>query len=258
MTKAKKQYYVVVHGRQPGIYTTWFGEDGASKQVENFTDAIYKGFYSKEDALVWLREFSEETLRKFAPNLLEYVDYSKPVEAVDHDAELLNEGKVVIHTDGCALGNPGQGGFAAILRYKEKVKEITGGFRETTNNRMEIMACIEGLKSLKQKSSVVVFSDSKYLVDSIDNKWVYGWRNKNWMKSKSRKVPNADLWKTLLELTEQHEVEFRWVRGHNIDKSNQRCDFLAGEAAQKPNLPVDAGFNLDDLQSSLFDNHDSA
>lgn len=253
MSKANKKYYLVVHGRQPGIYTSWFGEDGASKQVENFTDTIYKGFYSKEDALAWLRDFSEETLRQYAPNLLEFVDYSKPIEAIDRDTDLLNEGKVVIHTDGCALGNPGQGGYAAILRYKERVKEITGGFRETTNNRMEIMACIEGLKALKQKLSVVVFSDSKYVVDSINNKWVYGWRNKNWVKSKNRKVPNADLWKVLLELIEVHEVEFRWVRGHNNDKNNQRCDFLATEAAQKSNLSIDVGFNQNDLQSSLFD-----
>jgi len=253
MSKAKKQVYIVVHGRKPGLYNTWFGDDGASKQIENFTDAIYKGFYTKEDALQWLREFSEETLLKYAPNLLDLVDFSKPVETIDYDTELLEQGRVVIHTDGCALGNPGAGGFAAILRYKDRKKEISGGFQETTNNRMELMACIEGLKTLKQKTSVVVFSDSKYLVDSVNNKWLYGWRNKNWIKSKNKKVLNVDLWKNLLELLEQHEVEFRWVRGHNIDKSNQRCDFLANEAAQQKKLPLDTGFSQEELQSSLFD-----
>jgi ribonuclease HI len=118
---------------------------------------------------------------------------------------------------------------------------------------MELIACIEGLKALKQKSSVIVFSDSKYLIDSINNKWIYKWRNQKWVKSKNRKVPNADLWKTLLELIEQHEIEFRWVRGHNIDKSNQRCDSLAKEAANKPNLPTDIGFDKDELQSALFE-----
>lgn len=253
MSKIKKQYYIVVHGHKPGLYTEWFGDNGASKQVEGFNDAIYKGFYSKEDALQWLREFSEEMLQKYAPNLLDLVDYSIPLKVVDDDVELLKEGKVVIHTDGCALGNPGVGGFAVLLRYKDKEKEITGGFQETTNNRMELIACIEGLKSLKQKSNVIVFSDSKYLVDAIVNQWIYKWRNNHWTKSKSQKVLNADLWKTLLDLIEQHEVELRWVRGHNIDKSNQRCDILAKQAAQQKNLPIDIGFNKDDLQSSLFE-----
>jgi ribonuclease HI len=253
MSKSKKQYYIVVHGLKPGLYTEWFGDNGASKQVEGFNDAIYKGFYSKEDALVWLREFSEETLRKYAPNLLDLVDYSVPLQVVDEGSECLKEGKIIIHTDGCAMGNPGAGGFAALLRYKEREKEITGGFQETTNNRMELMACIEGLKALKQKSDIVVFSDSKYLVDSINEKWIYKWRNNHWMKSKKKQVMNADLWKTLLELVEQHEIEFRWVRGHNIDKNNQRCDFLAKQAAQGQNLPVDTGFSKEDLQSALFE-----
>lgn len=253
MSKEKKQFYVVVHGRQPGIYTEWSGDNGASKQVEGFTGAIYKGFFNKEDALQWLREFSEETLKTYAPNLLDLVDYSTPVQVIDEDIELLKEDKVVIHTDGCAMGNPGAGGFAVILRYKDKQKEISGGFQETTNNRMELMACIEGLRALKQKSSVIVLSDSKYLVDSISNKWIYKWRNDKWIKSKNKKVPNADLWKILLELIEQHEIKFRWIRGHNIDKNNQRCDFLAREAATKLNLPLDSGFNQEDLQVALFD-----
>ena len=92
MSKAKKQYYIVVHGRQPGFYKNWFGEEGASKQIENFSDAIYKGFYSKEDALEWLRGFGEETLRKYSPNLLDLVDYSVPLKAVDEDVELLKAG----------------------------------------------------------------------------------------------------------------------------------------------------------------------
>ena len=253
MTKARKQYYVVVHGRQPGFYTEWLGENGASKQVEGFTDAIYKGFYNKEDASQWLREFSEETLQTYAPNLLDLVDYTVPIQVVDGDVELLKEDKVVIHTDGCALGNPGPGGYAVILRYKDRQKEISGGVQETTNNRMELMACIEGLRALKQKSTVVVFSDSKYLVDSINNKWIYKWRNEHWVKSRNRKVLNADLWKTLLDLIGQHEIEFRWIRGHNIDKSNQRCDFLAREVADKSNLSVDTGFDREELQSTLFE-----
>lgn len=253
MTKSKKQYYLVVHGYKPGLYTEWFGKDGAANQVEGFPDAIYKGFHTKEDALQWLKGFSEETLKAYAPNLLDLLDFSAPVQVIDNDVELLKEGKVIIHTDGCSFGNPGAGGFAAILRYKGREKELTGGFQETTSNRMELIACIEGLRTLKQRSSVVIFSDSKYLIDSMKNGWALKWRANRWMKKQSQKVPNSDLWKILLELCEQYEVEFQWVRGHNVDKSNQRCDFLAKEAAKKPNLQVDKGFNKDELQSSLFE-----
>ena len=115
------------------------------------------------------------------------------------------------------------------------------------------MACIEGLRALKQESSVVVFSDSKYLVDSMTDKWVCKWRNNGWIKKKSCKVLNSELWKILLELVERHDIEFRWVRRHNIDKSNQRCDYLAKEAANNSSLKIDEGFNRDELQSSLFE-----
>jgi ribonuclease HI len=252
MSKAKKQYYVVVHGRKPGLYAEWFGDNGAANQVGDFPEAIYKGFYSKEDALQWLREFSVETLQKYAPNLLDLVDYSVPVQVVDEDIELLKDGKVIMHTDGSTLGNPGAGGYATILRFKDKEKEISGGFQSTTNNRMELLACIEGLKALKQKCSVIVFSDSKYLVDSMSNGWVIKWRNNNWIKKDGHKVLNSDLWKILLEFVEQNDVEFKWIRSHNIDKSNQRCDFLAKEASKKLNLKIDDGFNSEELQSSMF------
>jgi len=254
MNKQKKQYYAVVHGRNPGIYNKWFGEDGAADQVENFPEALYKGFYTKEEAIQWLRELGQETLLTYAPGLLELIESSIHLKTIDIYDELLKADRVVIHTDGCALGNPGTGGFATILRFKDRKKEISGGFEETTNNRMELIACIEGLKALKQKCSAVVFSDSKYLVDAMANGWALKWRANRWMKDRSHKVSNADLWAKLLELCEQHEVEFRWVRGHNLDKTNERCDFLAKLAAKKPNLNADEGFNRDELQSPLFSN----
>jgi ribonuclease HI len=252
MSKTKKQYYIVIHGRKPGLYTEWFGDNGASKQVDGLTDAIYKGFYTKEDALHWLREFSQETLQKYAPNLLDLVDYSVPLKIIDEDIELLKGGKVIMHTDGSTLGNPGVGGYATILKFKDKEKEISGGFQNTTNNRMELMACIEGFRALKQKCSVIVYSDSKYLVDSMTNGWAVKWRNNNWIKKDKHKVLNSDLWGILLELVEQHDVEFKWIRSHNIDKSNHRCDLLAKEASKKLDLEIDNGFNSEELQSSMF------
>jgi len=212
--------------------------------VEGFPEAVYKGFYTREEAINWLKEFSPEALRKFAPNLVEYIDEesdSSPTLA-ETSTELLKSGKVVMFTDGSANPHTGAGGYGVVLKYKEKVKELSGGFRKTTNNRMEIIACIEGLRALKKRSEVVVFSDSQYVVNSISKGWARKWRAQNWMRNDKERAENADLWAQLLELCDQHDVEFRWVKSHNGTKENERCDQLALEAAQKRNLPADEGY----------------
>lgn len=242
MSKKKKQYYVVVNGRRPGIYKEWFGEDGAAGQVENFPEALYKGFYTREEAVEWLKELGKETLSSLAPELLDVIEHYVPEQTRESPEDILNAGKVLMYTDGGVMGNPGPGGFAAILRYKEHKKEITGRFRLTTNNRMEIMACIEGLRALKHKSSVVLYSDSKYVVDNMTRGSVRRWRENGWKRGNKGKVENADLWEQLLNLCDQHEVEFRWTRGHAGNKDNERCDQLAMEAAKKKNLAVDVGY----------------
>lgn len=127
-----------------------------------------------------------------------------------------------IYTDGACSGNPGKGGWAAILIYNGIEKEISGGYPETTNNRMELFAIISGLKALKERCEVTIYSDSAYCVDAFNNNWIDGWIKKNW-----KEVKNTDLWKTLLMLTKKHQVGFVKVKGHADNEYNNRCDALA-------------------------------
>ena len=149
--------------------------------------------------------------------------------------------RVVVFTDGACTGNPGPGGYAAILQFGEHRRELSGGFRRTTNNRMELMAAIKALEALKQPCSVTLFSDSEYVVNGIAKGWALGWRAKAWRRS-GKTVPNWELWNWLLELCERHQVNARWVEGHAGHVENERCDQLAVCAAGGPNLAVDLGY----------------
>jgi len=151
--------------------------------------------------------------------------------------------RVTIYTDGACLGNPGPGGYGIVLLYKGRRRELSGGYRETTNNRMEIMAAIVGLKALKEKCEATLYSDSEYLVKAMTKGWVKRWRKNNWRRNRKDKALNPDLWEQLLQLYEYHQVEFNWVKGHAKSAENNRCDELALEAAQQSNLPVDEGYN---------------
>jgi ribonuclease HI len=133
---------------------------------------------------------------------------------------------VEIYTDGACRGNPGRGGFGAILVYGKYEKEISGGEEMTTNNRMELMAAIAGLSALKESCKVTLYSDSKYLVDAFNLGWVESWREHGWKRGKDE-LKNTDLWEKLYSLTESHEVSFVWVKGHNGHDYNERCDALA-------------------------------
>ena len=135
--------------------------------------------------------------------------------------------KVEIFTDGACSGNPGAGGYGAVLRYKNTKKELSGGAADTTNNRMELTAVIAALSALKEPCDVTVTTDSKYVADSISKGWLYNWQKKNWIKSDKKPVPNTDLWKTLMPLLEMHKVSFIWVKGHAGHPENERCDRLA-------------------------------
>jgi ribonuclease HI len=147
--------------------------------------------------------------------------------------------KVTIYTDGACSGNPGPGGYGVILEYAEQTKELSAGFSNTTNNRMEMMAVIAGLSALKQSCEVTVVSDSRYVVDAIEKGWVQKWKSNKWMRNKREKALNVDLWKKLLALLDKHRVTFTWVRGHNSHPQNERCDSLAVAAAGQPHLPED-------------------
>lgn len=140
--------------------------------------------------------------------------------------------KVNIYTDGACKGNPGAGGWAAILEFEGREKELCGGERSTTNNRMELTAAIEGLKALKTECVVDLYSDSQYLVNAINKGWLENWKKKGWRKADKSVVLNDDLWKELDELLSKHEVTFIWVRGHDGHEYNERCDVLASTKAE--------------------------
>lgn len=135
--------------------------------------------------------------------------------------------KVEIYTDGACSGNPGKGGWGAILVYGKTEKEICGGDPDTTNNRMELTAVIEALKLLKEPCEVLVTTDSKYVCDAVTKGWVYSWRKNGWRKSDKKPALNVDLWEKLLALLDEHTVTFNWVKGHNGHPYNERCDTLA-------------------------------
>lgn len=148
---------------------------------------------------------------------------------------------VIIYTDGSCIGNPGPGGYGAVLLYGRIRKELSGGFRYTTNNRMEILAAIVALEMLREPCAVTLYTDSEYLANSMMQGWAERWRQNGW-KRKNERVPNADLWARLLDARAAHDVRFEWVKGHAGNPENERCDFLCRQAASAPNLPADAGY----------------
>ncbi len=141
--------------------------------------------------------------------------------------------KVNLYTDGACSGNPGPGGWGAILECEGHIKELCGGDANTTNNRMELTAVIEGLSALKYPCEVTLISDSKYIIDAITNEWVYKWKENNWMRNKKDKALNPDLWEKLLEQIEKHNMNYIWVKGHAGHPENERCDEMAVLESQK-------------------------
>lgn len=141
--------------------------------------------------------------------------------------------KVTVYTDGACSGNPGSGGWSAILVYKEKEKEISGGEKETTNNRMELTAVISALELLKEECEVELVTDSKYVADAVNKGWLTSWQNKNWKKADGKPALNVDLWQRLIVQLERHKVTFNWVKGHDGHNYNERCDKLAVEESRK-------------------------
>lgn len=155
--------------------------------------------------------------------------------------------KIEIYTDGAARGNPGPGGYGVVLKSGKHYKELSGGFRKTTNNRMELLAVIEGLKALKTvPDEVHVFSDSKYVVDAIEKKWL-----DSWVKKGFQKKANPDLWRQFLPLQRRFDPKFHWVKGHAGHLENERCDELAVAASLLPDLPVDEGYESDNQNAGL-------
>ena len=233
---AKKKYYAVAVGRNPGIYDEWYGENGAEVQVKGFPKARFKGFPTLQEAEDFLKNASKmksQTQPK-PKSFGKVTKRSKVVRKV-----LLKSGGIIIYTDGGCINNPGPGGYGVVIINGKQRKELSGGFRLTTNNRMELTACITGLSHLKNPSKVVLFSDSKYVVDGIMKGWARRWRSNGWMRTKSDPAINPDLWEELLGLYGKHNVEFIWVKGHAGNPENERCDRLANKAAINTGLPAD-------------------
>lgn len=152
------------------------------------------------------------------------------------------KGKVELYTDGACSGNPGKGGYGAILKYGEKERRLSAGYRLTTNNRMELLAAIVGLEQLKYPCDVDLYSDSKYLADSVTKGWVYGWKKKGWRKSDGKPALNVDLWERLLVQLNRHQVTILWIKGHAGHPYNEQCDRMAVAAAAGSDLLEDTGY----------------
>jgi ribonuclease HI len=150
--------------------------------------------------------------------------------------------RVTIYTDGACLGNPGPGGYGVVLLHQGRRQELSGGFRRTTNNRMELMGAIVGLRAVGEPSAVTLYTDSRYVADGITKGWAARWRADGWMRTRTEAAVNPDLWAALLDLCARHRVTFVWVRGHAGNRENERCDALSVRAAQGRNLPADPGY----------------
>ncbi len=154
---------------------------------------------------------------------------------------------IIIYTDGAASGNPGPGGYGVILKSGKHYKELSEGYRLTTNNRMELLAVIAGLEKIKSKGSKVdIYTDSKYVCDSVEKGWVFDWEKKRFKKKK-----NIDLWKRFLEVYRTHKVKLHWVKGHADIQENERCDSLAVKASLKKNLLIDKEYEREDKPDSM-------
>ena len=150
--------------------------------------------------------------------------------------------EIILYSDGACSVNPGPGGYGSILEFNETRKEFSKGFRNTTNNRMELMGVIEPLRLLKEPCKVTIYTDSMYIVNSVKKKWLDGWVKRDWKRSDREPVKNIDLWKLMLELLEVHQLDFNWVKGHNEHEENERCDELAVSARQQRDLEVDGEY----------------
>lgn len=231
-----KKYYAVARGRTTGIFTAWSGPDGAEAQVRGYPGARYKGFGAIEDARQWL---AEETGTPVVGQRKRRVQKQadKPSSARQTPA-----GVIEIYTDGGCINNPGPGGYGVVILDAGRRKELSGGFRRTTNNRMELFACIQGLRAVPESSPVVLYSDSQYLVNAMNRGWAQTWRRNGWKRAGAAPVENCDLWEQLLALCDRRCVEFVWLKGHAGTAENERCDRLARYAATRHPLPPDNAY----------------
>lgn len=224
---AKKKFYAVAAGRSTGIFTDWAT---AEKQVKGFAGAKFKSFPSEAEAKAWMND----------PVYAKNAGPKKGSSSRNEPPAKHPDNAIVIYTDGGAINNPGPGGYGIVICLDGRQHEISGGFRMTTNNRMEMTACIVALKEVAGSGRpIVLYSDSSYLVNGINKGWAKKWRAKGWRKSDGTPALNPDLWGELLDILETENVTFKWVKGHAGNPLNERCDQLAVATSRSEGLPVD-------------------
>ena len=218
---APKKYYAVRKGHKTGLFSQWFGKDGAQIQVKGFPGAEFKGFTTRREAEHYL-------------NLQGMNDAIHPNE---------NSNVIRVYTDGGAVGNPGPGGYGVVILMPDGEKrELKGGYRWTTNNRMELMGGIMALEALNSDAPIMLCSDSRYMVDAVNKQWAHAWRRRGWKKANGAPALNVDLWKRLLTQLEAKNVVLTWVKGHAGNRWNERCDQLLHEAIDKGDLAIDGEY----------------
>jgi ribonuclease HI len=244
MAKPAKKIYAVLRGRIPGIYASWFGAGGAQEQVEAFPGALYKGFPTFEEASSYASTMGFPHLPDLTGGSRPTAPAAKKPGAPWGQPEIDHEKGAVIYTDGGCLNNPGPGGYGVVIIEDGDRTELSGGYRLTTNNRMELTGAIVGLKSLagRKVSPLTVCTDSRYVVDGISKGWASRWRSRGWMRDAKHRAENIDLWAILLDLCDAYRPSFVWVKGHAGHAENERCDSLAKEAASSPGLQADEAY----------------
>lgn len=250
MGKNPKKYYAVLAGRRPGIYRAWYGSGGAEEQVRSFPGAKFKGFETLEDAQAYL-DGSAPSKRPGSRG--GYTAKQRGHLSVKEGHAGSYTESTLIYTDGGCINNPGPGGYGVVMIQGDTRKEFSGGYRFTTNNRMELMACIVGLKALGPgyTDPVRVLTDSRYVVNGIEKGWAKKWQQNNWMRDKTHSAENIDLWSMLLDLTEKYDARFEWVKGHAGNRENERCDELAKLSAVKPDLSPDLAYEKGETRNTL-------
>ncbi|MBP7735446.1 MAG: ribonuclease HI [Spirochaetes bacterium] len=228
----EKKYYAVAKGRKPGIYKKWYD---AKLQVDGYSGAIYKGFPKYDLAREWINRYRGSNKKVIQPGVMSVENIEEVTTSVD--------GKIIIYADGSCKNNPGPGGYGIIQIANGEEKEITGGYRYTTNNRMELMAVIVALENIDNKDfPVIIYTDSQYVVNSINKGWAKKWKANNWIKKDGNPALNRDLWEKLLLILNNLDVSFYWIMGHAGNPINEKCDKLAMMAARKSELLEDVGY----------------
>lgn len=226
----RQKWYAIAEGiGAPCIVDSW---DEASKRVTGVTGARHMSFYDKKEAEDWLKNplYPSERYKskKKGKKSLGKISIKDSLFTLNPNLRT-----VYMYTDGACKGNPGPGGWACILKYNGREKVLSGGEPDTTNNRMEIEAVLQGLMALKEDVNLIITTDSKYVIDTIEKGWAKSWKQHMWKKSDGSDAANADLWDDMLCMLEPHNYKFEWVKGHNDHPENERCDKLAVAESNK-------------------------